>query len=192
MLLKAFDPETKGSVERRNGFFETSFMPGRVFTSPGDFNTQFADWLAWANNRVVRTTKTRPVDALTTDKAAMLVLPPVVFGLGWRNQVRLGRDYYVSVAGNDYSVDPTAIGRLVDVTADLERVQVRLDKHLVADHQRVWAHGQTVTDPAHVHIASKLRAEFQQPRLVSADDGVLIRDLADYDKAFGVDWQEAA
>jgi len=191
VLLKPYDPESKGSVERRNGFFETSFMPGRVFTSPSDFNTQFTDWLTWANNRVVRTTKTRPVEALTADKAAMLALPPVVFGLGWRNQVRLGRDYYVPLNGNDYSVDPTAIGRLVDVTADLERVQVRLDRHLVADHPRVWAHGQTVTDPAHVQAAARLRAAFQQPRLVSVDEQTLIRDLGDYDKAFGVDWREA-
>ena len=29
--LKPYDPESKGLVERRNGFFETSFMPGREF-----------------------------------------------------------------------------------------------------------------------------------------------------------------
>ena len=28
------DPESKGVVERRDGWFETSFMPGRSFTSP--------------------------------------------------------------------------------------------------------------------------------------------------------------
>lgn len=44
--LKPYDPESKGVVERRNGFFETSFMPGRDFASPGDFNTQFVEWLA--------------------------------------------------------------------------------------------------------------------------------------------------
>lgn len=40
VLLKPRDPESKGIVERRNGFFETSFMPGRTFASPADFNTQ--------------------------------------------------------------------------------------------------------------------------------------------------------
>ena len=34
------DPESKGIVERHNGFFETSFMPGRAFASPADFNSQ--------------------------------------------------------------------------------------------------------------------------------------------------------
>jgi hypothetical protein len=70
--LRPYDPESKGLVERRNGFFETSFMPGRTFASPGDFDAQFADWLAVANARIVRTIKTRPVDRLDADRAAML------------------------------------------------------------------------------------------------------------------------
>jgi len=46
VLLPPKDPESKGLVERRNGWFETSFMPGRTFASPADFNDQFTDWLA--------------------------------------------------------------------------------------------------------------------------------------------------
>ena len=34
------DSEFKGMVERNNGYFETSFLPGRSFASPADFNTQ--------------------------------------------------------------------------------------------------------------------------------------------------------
>jgi transposase len=119
--LKPYDPESKGLVERRNGFFETSFMPGRDFTSPADFNTQLTDWLTIANARVVRTIKARPVDLLAADKAAMLPLPPVAPAVGWVNRVRLGRDYYVRVDSCDYSVDPAVIGRFVDVHADLAR-----------------------------------------------------------------------
>ena len=77
---KPYDPESKGIVERRNGFFETSFMPGRDFASPADFNAQFTDWLTKANARVVRTIKARPVDLLEADRAAMLPLPPVAAG----------------------------------------------------------------------------------------------------------------
>jgi hypothetical protein len=39
------DPEFKGLVERRNGFFETAFLPGRTFTSPGDVTAQIGQWL---------------------------------------------------------------------------------------------------------------------------------------------------
>lgn len=188
--LKPHDPESKGIVERRNGFFETSFMPGRSFDSPADFNAQFAGWLDGANRRVVRTTRARPIDLVDADRAAMPALPPVPPRVGWFNQVRLGRDYYVRVDSNDYSVHPTAIGRQVTVTADLQRVQVRLDGRVVADHARVWARHMTVTDPAHVAVAQRLREQFDRPR--TRDDSALLRDLADYDRAFGIDGMEVA
>lgn len=121
-------------VERRNGWFETSFMPGRRFTSPADFNAQFTDWLSKANARVVRTIKAAPADLVDADRAAMLALPPIQLHLGWRNKIRLGRDYYVRLDTNDYSVDPTVIGRMVDVAADLDRVRVRCEGRVVAEH----------------------------------------------------------
>lgn len=191
--LKPNDPESKGLVERRNGYFETSFMPGREFTSPADFNTQFGDWLDLANSRLVRTIKTRPVDLLDADRAAMLSLPPVAPAVGWVNRVRLGRDYYVRVDSNDYSVDPAVIGRFVDVHADLARVEVRHEGRLVAAHDRVWARGQTITDPAHVAAAKQLREQYQLPRPAADPVDELVRDLADYDRAFGlIDGEEVA
>jgi hypothetical protein len=183
--LKPYDPESKGIVERRNGFFETSFMPGRTFTSPADFNAQFAAWLDIANRRVVRTIKAAPTDLITGDRAGMLALPPIPLQLGWRHRIRLGKDYYVRLDSSDYSVDPAAIGRLVDVTADLDRVKVKAGGRIVADHARVWARGSTITDPAHVETARQLREQFQQPRQVHPIDD-LTRDLADYDRAFGL------
>lgn len=186
VLLPPRDPESKGIVERRNGFFETSFMPGRHFESPADFNAQFAHWLTGANARVVRTIKARPTDLLAADKEAMLPLPPAVLHLGWRNHVRLGRDYYVRVDTCDYSVHPRAIGARVDVAADLDTVRVRHGGQLVAEHPRRWARGMSVTDPAHVSAAAVLRHAYQQPR--SRPEGeALVRDLADYDRAFGID-----
>src|SRR4029450_3967067 len=109
--LKPHDPESKGLVERRNGFFETSFMPGPTSQSPRDFNIQFGSWLERANSRQVRTLKARPIDLIDADRAAMLALPPVPLQLGWSNQIRLGRDYYVRVYTSDYSVGPHATRR---------------------------------------------------------------------------------
>jgi transposase len=186
VLLPPKDPESKGIVERRNGFFETAFMPGRQFASPADFNAQFADWLGGANTRVVRTIKARPAELLPADLARMLPLPPVPLHLGWRNRIRLGRDYYVRLDTSDYSVDPNVIGRLVDVSADLDRVRVRAEGRLVADHARVWARGMTITDPAHQRTAAALRAAFQTPRTAPSSQD-LGRDLGDYDRAFGLE-----
>ena len=195
VLLPPNDPESKGLVERRNGWFETSFMPGRTFDSPADFNIQFADWLTRANARVVRTIKASPLSRLDADLAAMLPLPPIPLHLGWRNKIRLGRDYYVRLDTNDYSVDPRVIGRMVDVAADLDRVRVRTEGRLVAEHARVWARGMTITDPTHVEAAAWLRRQFQQSRPVATAGPLgtggedLVRDLSDYDRAFGLDDQ---
>ena len=76
MQLRPRDPASKGIVERRHGFFETSFMPGRQFTSPGDFNAQFTEWLRRANSRVVRTIRARPAELIEADRAARIATRP--------------------------------------------------------------------------------------------------------------------
>lgn len=185
--LKPFDPESKGIVERANQYFETSFMPGRSFTSPADFNDQLTEWLPRANSRTVRSLKARPVDLIDRDKAGMLPLPPVSPAAGFAHHIRLPRDYYVRVLSNDYSVDPAAIGRMVDVRADLHRVEVTLEGRSVASHERSWSTGVTITDLAHVATADTMRTLFQSPRPAPLQDD-LVRDLSDYDAAFGVDF----
>ncbi len=185
--LKAYDPESKGGVERINGYFETSFLPGRVFQSPADFNTQLTRWLPRANSRRVRSLKASPYDLLEADKAAMLVLPPLAPPVGLRFRVRLPRDYYIRAFGNDYSVRPLAIGRMVDVSADLERIVVTLEGQLVAEHQRCWGSALTITQPDHVAEAAKLREAFQLCVPKPCDVDVSLRNLGDSDKAFGVD-----
>jgi transposase len=185
--LKPYDPESKGMVERANRYLETSFLPGRSFTSPADFNDQLAQWLPIANNRRVRAIDGRPADFLGPDRAQMLALPPVAPVTETVTSVRLGRDYYVRVAGNDYSVDPSAIGQLVDVHSTLTAVTVSRAGRVLASHDRCWAARQTLTDPNHVQTAAALRHQFQHnPPPVASDH--LLRDLADYDRAFGVDF----
>jgi hypothetical protein len=75
------------------------------------------------------------------------------------------------------------------VTADLEVVRVRHGGRLVAEHPRRWARGMTVTDPAHVSAAAALRHAYQHPITRPGAAG-LVRDLADYHKAFGIDAQQ--
>jgi transposase len=184
--LKPYDPESKGMVERANRYLETSFLPGRTFSSPGDFNDQLQQWIPIANRRRVRVLDGRPIDFLDTDRAQMLTLPPVPPVTETRISVRLGRDYYVRVATNDYSVDPSAIGQLVEVSTTLNQVTVSRAGRLLAVHDRCWAARQTLTDPAHVATAAALRQQFQAGPPPAAGDH-LVRDLADYDRAFGVD-----
>jgi transposase len=194
------DPEYKGMVERTNRFLETSFLPGRTFASPADFNEQLGEWLARANTRTVRSIQGRPVDLLETDYRSMLALPPLAPQVGLTCRTRLGRDYYVRVDTADYSVDPRVIGKFVDVTATPDEVRVVCDGHLVARHHRSWAKHDVVTDPVHAAAAAKMRQALalqRQSRQAATrhhPDGhaVMLRALPDYDALFGVDFNPSA
>ena len=183
------DPEAKGLVERANGYLETSFLPGRSFASPADFNAQLGDWLVLVNQRHRRVLGCAPADRIEADRAAMLPLPPVAPVTGWRSSLRLPRDHYVRLDANDYSVHPAVVGRRVEVAADLERVQVWSDGRLVADHGRCWARHQTISDPAHLQAAARLRHQRAVLGQATGRDQaeVQLRCLADYDAAFGLD-----
>jgi transposase len=185
------DPEAKGLVERANGYLETSFLPGRRFGSPADFNTQLQQWLVLANNRVHRRLQGRPVDRIDADRAAMVALPPVAPVVGWRLSTRLPRDHYVRVDANDYSVHPSVIGRRVDIHADTEHVDVACDGRPVAHHRRCWAAHQSITDPLHRDAATLLRAAHRLVKATPVRAEVEHRDLADYDRMFGLDSEVA-
>jgi len=187
IVCKPADPEAKGLVERANGYLETSFLPGRSFTSPADFNVQLGEWLALVNQRPRRALGCAPSDRIEADRLAMLSLPPVAPATGWRSSTRLPRDHYIRLDSNDYSVHPAVIGRRIEVIADLHRVRVLCDGRVVADHERVWAKHQTISDPEHVAAAKLLRRERFSVVRPPVDTEVQIRSLADYDTALGID-----
>jgi transposase len=178
VVCKPADPEAKGLVERAHDYLERSFLPGRSFTGPADFNSQLAAWLAVVNTRPRRALGCSPAERITADKTAMLALPPVAPATGWRASARLARDHYIRLDSNDYSVHPGVIGRRIEVSADLARVRVACGGQLVADHQRIWAWHQSITDPAHLAAARRLRHERATALRRSPEPEVQIRALA--------------
>jgi len=106
----------------------------------------------------------------------------------------------VRLDANDYSVRPAVIGRRIEVTADLGRVRAFCAGRVVADHQRIWAKHQTITDPEHLVAARAVRRdrrdrrdrrerlELVGPSLTPSltEPEVQQRCLADYDAALGI------
>ena len=187
VVCRPGDPEAKGLVERANGYLETSFLPGRRFSSPADFNSQLSTWLTKANSRIHDTLRCRPVDRLTEDQRAMMVFPPVLPDPAWRFSVRLPRDHWVRVGTCDYSVHPRAIGRRVEVRVDPEEVVINSGLEVVGRHRRSWARHRTITDPDHLTAATEVRVYAAALKDHETDaDRVEVRDLAVYDRASGV------
>ncbi|WP_316784822.1 IS21 family transposase [Streptomyces sasae] len=197
-LCRPRDPEAKGLVERANGYLETSYLPGRTFTGPDDFNTQLSAWLAVANRRLHRTLAARPAERWEADRAGMLTLPPVGPPAWWKFQTRIGRDHYIRVDTCDYSVHPRAIGKLVVVRSDTEEVTVLAGEEVVARHARCWARHQTITDPEHAAASARMRGDFRHQQAARARDRRLAatgtgppqlveveqRELGSYDRMF--------
>jgi hypothetical protein len=178
------DPEGKGVVERLNGYLETSFLPGRSFRDPADFQSQLDWWFDHvANVRFHRIIRCRPADRLAEDLAAMVPLPGRRPEISWRFHVPVRPDPYVRVDTCDYSVHPVAVGRVVEVrVSQHEVVAVTRDGRMVARHARSFAPHRTITAPEHGRAIRDLRegtAERPEP-------AVEIRDLATYDRLFGL------
>ena len=186
VVCRPADPEAKGLVERANGYLETSFLPGRSFASPADFNAQLRDWTALVNTRARRALGCAPADRIAADRQAMLGLPPVAPATGWRSSARLARDHYIRLDSNDYSVHPAVIGRRIEVIAGLDRVRAVCDGRAVADHERIWAWHQTITDPGHYAAAKALRRQRASMLRPVSEPEVEQRNLADYDAALGL------
>lgn len=186
IVCKPADPEAKGLIERAHDYLERSFLPGRSFASPADFNAQLTAWLAVVNTRTRRALGCAPADRIAADKAAMLALPPVAPATGWRFSARLARDHYIRLDSNDYSVHPAVIGRRIEVIADLGRVRVMCGGKAAADHERAWAWHQTISDPAHVDAARALRGQRAGVLRRAPEPEVEQRSLAVYDAALGI------
>jgi transposase len=183
LCLRA-DPETKGIIERNNGYLETSFLPGRRFDDVADFNRQLTSWLVKANNRIHATTKVRPAEAAYEDRGAMLGFPPVSPDTSWRFSTRLPRDHYVRVTTNDYSVNPRFVGRRVEVKVTLDEVVATCEGTEVARHRRCLAKHQTLLQAEHARVLRAMRAEARAAETLAGE--VEVRDLSVYDRIAGV------
>ena len=137
------------------------------------------------NTRPRRALGCSPTERITADKTAMLTLPPVAPATGWRASARLPRDHYIRLDSNDYSVHPGAIGRPIEVVADLARVRALCDGKLVADHERIWGAHQSISDPEHVEAAKVLCSK--RIGMLRPAPEPEVRCLADYDTALGLD-----
>lgn len=71
--------------------------------------------------------------------------------------------------------------------ADLERVRAFCDGKPVADHERIWAVHQTLSDPEHLSAAKSLRRQRIGVLRPAPEPDVEVRSLDDYDTALGFD-----
>jgi hypothetical protein len=180
VILEARDPQAKGQLERSHRFMRSNFEPGRVFANHLDFQDRLDAWTDRANGRVHRTIRAVPAQRLLEERTRMRPLPARMPDLDRRQVLRVAAQPFVRVDRNDYSIDPAFAGRRVEVrVSQTEVTAVVLDTgELAARHQRVFAGGLTITDPAHQTQLERQREWRRQRNQVEVE----IRPLSRYDE----------
>ena len=181
LFLAARDPEAKGVEERGHRFLRTSFEPGRLFASPADFQRQLDEWYDdRANVRFHRTLRARPVDRFAEERASLRAVPADLPDLDRRMVLRVPPQPYARVDTVDYSLDPSFVGRRVELRVSQTEVRAAaLDSgELVARHERTFARHVTVTALEHARVLREQR----EARHAAAEVEVERRPLARYDQ----------
>jgi transposase len=111
IVLEPGRPQSKGQVERTNGYLETSFLPLRSFTSLQDLQDQHDRWAAEvACRRHHRRVGAKVAEAWAVEKGFLQALPDPLPDTGARLEVRLSKDSLIRVGAADYSVPPGLAG----------------------------------------------------------------------------------
>ena len=179
VILDRGDAQAKGALERSHRFMRSSFLPGRQFANPADFQLQLDGWCDRVNRRVHRTTRAVPTERLVTERDRMRPLPSRLPDTDRRLVTRVPQQPYVRVDRNDYSIDPVFAGRRVEVRiSQAEVIAAVLDTgELACRHRRWFAGGLTFTDPRHQSELDRQRARRRQRHEVDVE----IRPLSRYD-----------
>jgi transposase len=165
-FLEPKDPQSKGVVERLQGYMETSFEPGRSFANELDYQEQLDRWFRErANLRFHRTLRCRPADRLAEELTLLRALPERGPDVDRRLVTRIAPDPYVRVDSNDYSLDPRLVGRRVELrVSQREILAVALEGgELACRHRRSFARHRTITALEHARALRELRGVPPEP-----------------------------
>ena len=179
-ICEAADPESKGILERSHRFLRSNFEPGRSFASPEHFQACLDEWFEnRANTRLHRGIRAVPAERLIEERERMRPLPERMPATDRRFVTRVPQQPYLRFDTNDYSLDPRAAGRRVEVRACQRQITAtELNTGaLVASHRRSFAKGLTFTDPAHQALLERLRGTRRRGPEVEVE----LRSLDRYD-----------
>ena len=142
----------KGRVERTIRYLRTAFWEARRWKDLDDLNAQVWDWCQQVAGR-----RPCPEDATFTvheawedERPRLLPLPDDDHPVYEELQVRVGKQPYVRVDTNDYSVPHDRVRRTLTVRLTPATVEVFDGQERVATHCRSFDKRAQVEDPAHL------------------------------------------
>lgn len=127
----------KGKVERSIRYVRENFWMGTDLGEIEPANRELINWLSQiANVRIQRTTRQRPLDRLKEEK--LLSLPRIAYRPCQIKSVDVGKDVFLTVDTNRYSLPHTLVGKTVTVAVYPEVIEVLYKHQVVARHIRYF------------------------------------------------------
>lgn len=181
-----YRPRTKGKVERSVDYVKDNFLNGRSFADFTDLNAQVHYWLNHtANVRLHATTKQRPVDLLPQE-GLTLAKALIPYQIGVKVTRQAGWDATVRFDRSRYSIPPAHAGKPVFVEAFTEKIIIRSQDLIIAEHQRATQADSFITQPEHVAALWQLSLQKPSPAApswqLSFSDAVAVTPLGAYEQ----------
>lgn len=186
-----YRPRTKGKVERVVDYVKDNFLNGRCFADFDDLNAQALHWLnSTANVRLHATTKQRPIDLFPKEGLTSLhSITPYLLSqqvprqAAWDASVRFDR--------SRYSIPPEHAGKPVLVEAFTEKIIIRSENLIIAEHQRATRPDSFIAQPEHIAALWQLSLQKPAPAApswqLSFSDAVVVTPLAAYEQTAAVE-----
>lgn len=142
----------KGRVERSIRYLRESFFAAYSFTSLVALNQSVQRWMAevaaarpWPDDPVRTTAEVLAEE----ERGRLLPLPRNALDTSDRTLVRSGKTLWIRFDRNDYSIPPAAVGKELTLRATDTEVRLFDGVAELARHDRCYAQGVRLTDPAH-------------------------------------------
>ncbi|MGA8713451.1 MAG: IS21 family transposase [Roseiarcus sp.] len=141
----------KGQVENQVGLVRERFFTPRLrFKSYDELNAWLLDkCLAWAKAHAHPERPERTIWEVFEEERPKLIPYRGRFDGFHALPGSVSKTCLVRFDNNRYSVSASAVGRPVDIHAYADRIVIRQDGRIVAEHQRSFGRGETVYDPWH-------------------------------------------
>ena len=140
----------KGQVENQVGLVRERFSPRLRFKSYDELNAWLMDkCIAWAKAHGHPERPDQTIWEVFEKERPQLIPYRGRFDGFHALPASVSKTCLVRFDNNKYSVSASAVGRPVDIHAYAERVVMRQDGRIVAEHPRRYGRGATVYDPWH-------------------------------------------
>lgn len=183
---RPFRPRTKGKVERAIHYLKNNFLAGRSFADLAELNAQARHWMDHtANVRLHGTTNERPADLFAHE-----TLQPPPAGPPYRVvpflQRKVDNEGFVRFAKSRYSVPPEHCGKTVAIELRGDKILIRSEDLILAEHAKAAKPGSCVAEKAHLQELWKLSTPPSEAPLPSweirFDQAVVVTPLSVYEQ----------